>query len=197
MNNKRKIALIVAAIIVALLLLICTSETENSHVKSKTVTKPNVLNDLLNLKNQIIKNLSTSIEKRDNLIKRQKTLLSSYNHEANIIHENVIKNAPDTCFDYINRVYDSFLKSDSLKTNYILLQDSSLLEYKQIVGQLNDVISIKNYQISTCRDSINYLQEDNNSLEKKVKSSKFKGNVKTIGASIGSFFIGLGISTLK
>ena len=196
MNNYKKILLIIFAVLLLLFPLIFIFKSKQKPDLKTTGSQSDIINVIIS-KNKKIENLLNSIKYRNILINEQKKLIGVLNKKPIVVYENAIKTAPDTCYEYLEAVYKSFYKSDSLKTNHILKQDSSLIDYENAVEQINDVVLLKNYQLQLSSDTINLLKDENLSLEKQVKTEKRKGNLKSLGYSVASFLAAIGISSLK
>lgn len=104
--------------------------------------------------------------------------------------DSVRKASPDTCTPYIEAINKECMAMDSINNAIIAKQDSVNTVQSEAIAFYKDLVSLKDYSLSLKTDSLNYLEDENKRLRRKVNVSKGVGWLQTAGAAILGFFLG-------
>jgi hypothetical protein len=191
--NKSKLFAIVGIIGIIILCLLTLMKCEPNN---KLDVKQNGVQDLIDKKQLNVDSLLKVAKSQNEKIKSLRDSVKVAKNRVIKKYIEAIQIAPDTCHGYINDLMEVWNHSDSVKLSLIETQENKIINLELAIPQLTDIITLKNYQIQQSRDSTKAFQDENNRLIKEVKKEKVKGNIKTVGASILSFFLGAGTSRL-
>lgn len=95
-----------------------------------------------------------------------------------------------TCVNSLNLLYNECQKVDSVNSAIITNQEKHIMNDSHIIGNLTDIIALKQYRITS--DSL--VIDD---LNMTVKKEKRKGKLKTILGSALGVLAGIGIGSIS
>jgi len=191
---KYPIIILIKAIIILFAFLFILSKFKgcgnNELLNVKSETKSNLLDSIIILKNnettKLLSHIKTIEGKVDSLTKLKTKIKSGLKTK----YDSAIVNSPDTCDKAVTEIYNWCAKVDSVNSLVIAKQDSILNDYRQIVANNTDVVTLKDYQLSQKTDSINSLKLENKLLKKSVRNEKLKGWGKSIISGLAGFGLG-------
>lgn len=190
MQTKLTLKSILPYIIIGILIVILSFIMKDCEHKPNLVLTPNdSINTAIAEKEQIIDyikndnaNLKAKIDSLSNLkpkvIVRYKTVYDS------------LLVVDTMCISALNTLHIEHSKIDSVNNQIISNQETHIMNDSHIIGNLTDIIALKQYRINS--DSI--VIED---LNMTVKKEKRKGKVKTILGSAIGVLAGIGIGSLR
>lgn len=189
-NTKQTLKSILLYIIIGILIVILSFIMKDCEHKPNLVLTPNdSINTAIAEKEQIIDYI-----KNDNAILKAKidslkTLKPKVIVRYKTVYDSLILN--DTlCINQLVTLYNECNKIDSVNNAIISNQETHIMNDSHIIGNLTDIIALKQYRINS--DSI--VIED---LNMTVKKEKRKGKVKTILGSAIGVLAGIGIGSLR
>ena len=189
-NTKQTLKSILPYIIIGILIVILSFIMKDCEHKPNLVLTPNdSINTAIAEKEQIIDyikndnaNLKAKIDSLSNLkpkvIVRYKTVYDS------------LLVVDTMCISALNTLHIEHSKIDSVNNQIISNQETHIMNDSHIIGNLTDIIALKQYRINS--DSI--VIED---LNMTVKKEKRKGKLKTILGSAIGVLAGIGIGSLR
>ena len=189
-NTKQTLKSILPYIIIGILIVILSFIMKDcSHKPNLVVTPNDSINTVIAEKEQIIDyikndnaNLKAKIDSLSNLkpkvIVRYKTVYDSL-----LIVDTM-------CVQALNTLHNEHSKVDSVNNAIISNQETHIMNDSHIIGNLTDIIALKQYRITS--DS---LVIDN--LNMTVKKEKRKGKLGTILGSAIGVLAGIGIGSIS
>ena len=192
MQTKQTLKSILPYIIIIigiLILILFFIMKDCSHKPNLVVTPNDSINTVIAKKEQIIDYI-----KNDNAILKAKidslkTLKPKVIVRYKTVHDSLILS--DTlCINQLVTLYNECNKIDSINNAIISNQETRIMNDSQIIGNLTDIIALKQHRITS--DSL--VVED---LTMTVKKEKRKGKLKTILGSAIGVLMGIGIGSLR
>ena len=190
MQTKLTLKSILPYIIIGILIVILSFIMKDCSHKPNLVLTPNdSINTVIAEKEQIIDyikndnaNLKAKIDSLSNLkpkvIVRYKTVYDSL-----LIVDTM-------CVQALNTLHNEHSKVDSVNNAIISNQETHIMNDSHIIGNLTDIIALKQYRITS--DSL--VIDD---LNMTVKKEKRKGKLKTILGSAIGVLAGIGLGSLR
>lgn len=189
-NTKQTLKSILPYIIIGILIVILSFIMKDCEHKPNLVLTPNdSINTAIAEKEQIIDYI-----KNDNAILKAKidslkTLKPKVIVRYKTVYDSLL--IVDTmCVQALNTLHNEHSKVDSVNNAIISNQETHIMNDSQIIGNLTDIIALKQYRINS--DSIVIYD-----LNMTVKKEKRKGKVKTILGSAIGVLAGIGIGSLR
>lgn len=189
MQTKQTLKTILPYIIIGVLIVILSFIMKDcSHKPNLVLTPKDSINTAIAEKEQIIDYI-----KNDNAILKAKIdSLSNLKPKVIVRYKTVYDSllvVDSMCVKSLIKLHDEHSKIDSVNNNIITNQETHIMNDSHIIGNLTDIIALKQYRINS--DSI--VIED---LTITVKKEKRKGKVKTVlGSALGALS-GIGISSI-
>ena len=192
MQTKQTLKSILPYIIIIigiLILILFFIMKDCSHKPNLVVTPNDSINTVIAENEQIIDYI-----KNDNAILKAKidslkTLKPKVIVRYKTVHDSLILS--DTlCINQLVTLYNECNKIDSVNNAIISNQETRIMNDSQIIGNLTDIIALKQHRITS--DSL--VVED---LTMTVKKEKRKGKLKTILGSAIGVLMGIGIGSLR
>ena len=192
MQTKQTLKSILPYIIIIigiLILILFFIMKDCSHKPNLVVTPNDSINTVIAKKEQIIDYI-----KNDNAILKAKidslkTLKPKVIVRYKTVYDSLILS--DTlCINQLVTLYNECNKIDSVNNAIISNQETRIMNDSQIIGNLTDIIALKQHRITS--DSL--VVED---LTMTVKKEKRKGKLKTILGSAIGVLTGIGIGSLR
>ena len=190
MQTKQTLKSILPYIIIGILIVILFFIMKDcSHKPNLVVTPNDSINTVISEKEQIIDYI-----KNDNAILKAKidslkTLKPKVIVRYKTVYDSLILS--DTlCINQLVTLYNECNKIDSVNNAIISNQETHIMNDSQIIGNLTDIIALKQHRITS--DSL--VVED---LTMTVKKEKRKGKLKTILGSAIGVLTGIGIGSLR
>lgn len=189
MQTKLTLKSILPYIIIGILIVILSFIMKDcSHKPNLVVVNNDSINNAIAEKEQINEYL-----KNDNIVLKAKIdSLSNLKPKVIVRYKTVYDSllvVDSMCVKSLIKLHDEHSKIDSVNNNIITNQETHIMNDSHIIGNLTDIIALKQYRINS--DSI--VIED---LTMTVKKEKRKGKVKTVlGSALGALS-GIGISSI-
>ena len=189
-NTKQTLKSILPYIIIGILIVILSFIMKDCSHKPNLVVVPNdSINTAIAEKEQIneyLKNDNANLKaKIDSLSHLKPKVIVRYK----TVYDSLL--VVDTmCISALNTLHIEHSKIDSVNNQIISNQETHIMNDSHIIGNLTDIIALKQYRINS--DSI--VIED---LNMTVKKEKRKGKVKTILGSAIGVLAGIGIGSLR
>ena len=189
MQTKQTLKAILPYLIIGILIVILSFIMKDCSHKPNLVLTPNdSINTAIAEKEQINEYL-----KNDNIVLKAKIdSLSNLKPKVIVRYKTVYDSllvVDSMCVKSLIKLHDEHSKIDSVNNNIITNQETHIMNDSHIIGNLTDIIALKQYRINS--DSI--VIED---LTITVKKEKRKGKVKTVlGSALGALS-GIGISSI-
>ena len=190
MQTKLTLKAILPYIIIGILIVILSFIMKDCSHKPNLVLTPNdsintaiaekeQINEYLKNDNAILKAKIDSLKAlKPKVVVRYKTVYDSL-----IVVDSV-------CVKSLNTLYNECQKVDSVNNVIISNQETHIMNDSHIIGNLTDVIALKQYRITS--DSL--VIDD---LNMTVKKEKRKGKLKTILGSAVGVLAGIGIGSIS
>lgn len=193
MNKKA----IIGGVIIVLLILALTFTCKSGYFKGKKVNKgPDKITELIDTKKDNIKRFDSVVK----LLKLKDDSLRNVDvknvHHYHTVYKTIYSAAPDTCKPLLEQLHNQHLSVDSVKDERIKTLETVVDKKEQAESQYKDIMILKDYQQQQFRDTIAEQKVELTQTKKQVKQEKGKGWLKTIGSSLGSFFLGYGSGKL-
>lgn len=189
MQTKQTLKTILPYIIIGVLIVILSFIMKDcSHKPNLKIVPNDSINNAIAEKEQINEYL-----KNDNIVLKAKIdSLSNLKPKVIVRYKTVYDSllvVDSMCVKSLIKLHDEHSKIDSVNNNIITNQETHIMNDSHIIGNLTDIIALKQYRINS--DSI--VIED---LTITVKKEKRKGKVKTVlGSALGALS-GIGISSI-
>lgn len=190
MQTKLTLKAILPYIIIGILIVILSFIMKDCSHKPNLVLTPNdsintaiaekeQINEYLKNDNAILKAKIDSLKAlKPKVVVRYKTVYDSL-----IVVDSV-------CVKSLNTLYNECQKVDSVNNVIISNQETHIMNDSHIIGNLTDIIALKQYRITS--DSL--VIDD---LNMTVKKEKRKGKLKTILGSAVGVLAGIGIGSIS
>lgn len=189
-NTKQTLKSILPYIIIGILIVILSFIMKDCEHKPNLVLTPNdSINTAIAEKEQIIDYIKNDNANLKAKIDSLKTLKPKVIVRYKTVYDSLL--IVDTmCVQALNTLHNEHSKVDSVNNAIISNQETHIMNDSHIIGNLTDIIALKQYRINS--DSI--VIED---LNMTVKKEKRKGKVKTILGSAIGVLAGIGIGSLR
>lgn len=190
MQTKLTLKAILPYIIIGILIVILSFIMKDCSHKPNLVLTPNdSINTAIAEKEQINEYL-----KNDNAILKAKIdSLKALKPKVVVRYKTVYDSllvTDTTCVNSLNLLYNECQKVDSVNSAIITNQEKHIMNDSHIIGNLTDIIALKQYRITS--DSL-VIDE----LNMTVKKEKRKGKLKTILGSAVGVLAGIGIGSIR
>ena len=192
MQTKQTLKSILPYIIIIigiLILILFFIMKDCSHKPNLVVTPNDSINTVIAKKEQIIDYIKNDNAILKDKIDSLKTLKPKVIVRYKTVYDSLILS--DTlCINQLVTLYNECNKIDSVNNAIISNQETHIMNDSQIIGNLTDIIALKQHRITS--DSL--VVED---LTMTVKKEKRKGKLKTILGSAIGVLTGIGIGSLR
>lgn len=190
MQTKLTLKAILPYIIIGILIVILSFIMKDCSHKPNLVLTPNdSINNAIAEKEQVIYYI-----KNDNAILKAKIdSLKALKPKIVVRYKTVYDSlivVDSVCVKSLNTLYNECQKVDSVNNHIIDNQEKHIMNDSQIIGNLTDIIALKQYRINN--DSTAIVE-----LNKEVKIEKRKGKLKTILGSAIGLLAGFGLGSLR
>ena len=190
MQTKQTLKSILPYIIIGILIVILSFIMKDCEHKPNLVLTPNdSINTAIAEKEQIIDYIKNDNANLKAKIDSLKALKPKVIVRYRTVYDSLIV-VDSVCVKSLNTLYNECQKVDSVNNHIIDNQEKHIMNDSHIIGNLTDIIALKQYRINS--DSI--VIED---LNMTVKKEKRKGKLKTILGSAIGVLAGIGIGSLR
>ena len=153
-------------------------QTINKDSLYTIIAEKEQINDCLKNENKQIKAITDSLKAlKPKVIVRYKTVYDS------------LLVVDSMCIQALNALHDEHTKIDSVNNQIITNQETHIMNDSHIIGNLTDIIALKQYRISS--DSLEIKD-----LTMTVKKEKRKGKLKTVLGTALGVLSGIGIGSI-
>ena len=190
MQTKQTLKAILPYIIIGILIVILSFIMKDcSHKPNLVVVPTDSINTAIAEKEQIIDYIKNDNSILKAKIDSLKTLKPKVIVRYKTVYDSLL--IVDTmCVQALNTLHNEHSKVDSVNNHIIDNQEKHIMNDSHIIGNLTDIIALKQYRINN--DSTTIVE-----LNKEVKKEKRKGKLKTILGSAIGVLSGIGIGSLR
>ena len=188
-NTKQTLKAILPYIIIGILIVILSFIMKDcSHKPNLVLAQNDSINNSIAEKEQIIDYIKNDNSILKAKIDSLKTLKPKVIVRYRTVYDSLIV-VDSVCVKSLNTLYNECQKVDSVNNHIIDNQEKHIMNDSHIIGNLTDIIALKQYRINS--DSTAIVE-----LNKEVKKEKCKGKLKTVLGSALGVLSGIGISSV-
>lgn len=185
--NKRTIAILAASVVLGAAIYFTYIFTASGVGKSQTkMSGKDSLLLIREIENKILlQDRKTMLKGIDSLMKRAPIVNRYYYYT----YDSLMRDAPEQCKSVLETFYAASEKRDSSRMQIINKQDSAIKSDTKIISNFQDIILIKDYNLSLTRDTLADVRFDLKAQKKATRRAKIGGWIKTTTAAAAAIFI--------